>query len=265
MEYVNTCNGVLLFAGSQRCVLWNPCVANSEKKEVTIPGSTRGDCVLGFGYGKRSQTYKLLIARKCESNSYYDEHPKDLLVYSLGDAGEQQPQSRTVLSGNQEGEGFFYENYGSSRDVFINSLYTDGIVYLLHIPKKVVFTFDVDDETVATINLPGNGNIPADYLETSKLMEVLGRPCIQTYNWESTTLWILTVDYQWEQKCVFGVKNTNDKSINGAWDCGGVLVLHMNGCFNDPGRLYLLRPSTTGIFCTNLPCNLNPELKEYAF
>jgi len=77
---------------------------------VTIPGSTRGDCVLGFGYGTRSQTYKLLIARKHGNKSSYDEHPTDLLVYSLGDAGEQQPQLwRTVLSGNQEGEGFLYE------------------------------------------------------------------------------------------------------------------------------------------------------------
>jgi hypothetical protein len=66
MKYINSCRGVLLLANSCRCVFWNPCVVNSEMKEVmTIPGSTRGDCVLGFGYGTRSQTYKLLIARKC--------------------------------------------------------------------------------------------------------------------------------------------------------------------------------------------------------
>ncbi|RLN16178.1 hypothetical protein C2845_PM02G34000 [Panicum miliaceum] len=70
MKYINSCRGVLLLANSCRCVFWNPCcVANNEKKEVAIPGSTRGDCVLGFGYGTRSQTYKLLIARKCQSNS----------------------------------------------------------------------------------------------------------------------------------------------------------------------------------------------------
>jgi hypothetical protein len=59
-----------------------------------------------------------------------DEHPKDLLVYSLGDyAGEQQPQLRTVLAGNQEGTSFFYKNYyDSSKKVFINSLYIDGMV-----------------------------------------------------------------------------------------------------------------------------------------
>lgn len=33
------------------------------------------------------------------------------------------------------------------------------IVYLLHVSKRVLFAFDVDDETVVTINLPGNGYI----------------------------------------------------------------------------------------------------------
>jgi len=199
---------------------------------------------LGFGYGTRSQTYKLLIARKCESNSYYDEHPKDLLVYSLGDAGEQQPQLwRTVLSGNQEGEGFFYKN-PSPRRVFINSLYIDGIIYLLHIPKKVLFAFDVDDETVVTINLLGNGCIPDDHLETSRLMELLGRPCIETGDWKSETLWMLTVSHQWEQKCVFDKETNSERcTITGAWDCGGVVVLHINDFVQIRSRQTLLTPS----------------------
>ena len=45
MKYINSCRGVLLLANSCRCVFWNPCVANSENKEVTIPGSTRGAIV----------------------------------------------------------------------------------------------------------------------------------------------------------------------------------------------------------------------------
>ena len=45
MRYINSCRGILLLANSCRCVFWNPCVANSENKEVTIPGSTRGEIV----------------------------------------------------------------------------------------------------------------------------------------------------------------------------------------------------------------------------
>ncbi|KAG2553967.1 hypothetical protein PVAP13_9KG632401 [Panicum virgatum] len=149
MEYVNTCNGVLLFDGSQRCVLWNPCVANSDK-EVAIPGwkHYNGDRVLGFGYGRRSQTYKLLVSRKCEGDSSprrrsHREYPKDLLVYSLRDTGEQM-RLRMMLPGRQEGEGFFYQPYNYSQEIVLNSIYIDGIIYLLHVPKRVVFAFDVD-------------------------------------------------------------------------------------------------------------------------
>lgn len=70
MKYVNTCNGVLLFADSQKCVLWNPCLANSDK-EVIIPDTQNGDRVLGWGYGTRSEPYKLLLARECKGNSLY--------------------------------------------------------------------------------------------------------------------------------------------------------------------------------------------------
>ncbi|GJM97059.1 hypothetical protein PR202_ga13957 [Eleusine coracana subsp. coracana] len=74
-KYINTCNGVLLFAHSRRCVLWNPCVANSNsEKEVIIPvtENEEEDCVLGWGYGTRSQTYKLLVVQRCKGNSRYD-------------------------------------------------------------------------------------------------------------------------------------------------------------------------------------------------
>ncbi|RLN19562.1 hypothetical protein C2845_PM02G33990 [Panicum miliaceum] len=87
----------------KRCVLWNPCVANSDK-EVAIPGwnKNNGDGVLGFGYGKRSQTFKILIWRRCECDSYYREHPKDLLVYSLRDTqlrmDADSPRQQAVLA-----------------------------------------------------------------------------------------------------------------------------------------------------------------------
>jgi hypothetical protein len=76
---------------------------------------------------------------------------------------------------------------------------------------------------------------------------------------------MLTVDHQWEQKCVFETNGQRNYSITGAWDCGGVVVLHINDGFTDPHRLYLLRPSTREIFHTNLPPNLKPGFKDYAF
>ncbi|RLN41394.1 hypothetical protein C2845_PM01G06780 [Panicum miliaceum] len=264
-KYVNTCNGVMLFAGSRGCVLWNPCVANSDK-EVAIPGwkKNNGDRVLGLGYGKRSQTYKLLVSRKCEGDSSsrrsHPEYPKDLLVYSLGDA-----------AGSRCSYGWCCLADKKDKKIVVNSLYLDGIIYLLHVPKKMVFAFDVDNETVATINLPEKVHIHDDYLETYRLMEVSGHPCIETSQWECRTLWVLTENHQWEPKCVieretdYHLEQDFDScSITGAWDCGGVLVLHFYG--GDPGRLYIVSPSARKkMIKATLPYNLSPELSEYAF
>ncbi|KAK3141653.1 hypothetical protein QOZ80_4BG0336680 [Eleusine coracana subsp. coracana] len=112
MKYVNTCNGVLLFVHEHEterptCVLWNPAVAESEK-ELTVPSDERGadnfdillgTCsndpgpgdysILGFGYGKRSKSYKLLLsfrqkqARVLKSRPPKPTYSKELLVYTL--------------------------------------------------------------------------------------------------------------------------------------------------------------------------------------
>ncbi|GJN19073.1 hypothetical protein PR202_gb06310 [Eleusine coracana subsp. coracana] len=270
-KYINTCNGVVLLAGGgehrRRCVLWNPCIANSDKEVVVPAGCKRGDRVLGFGYGNRTQAYKLLLLSRTRDED-------DLLVYPLGDtAGAEQPQLRTVFSaGKHQGEENFF--YNPSRKPVINSLYIDGIIYLLHVPKELILAFDVDNETVTTISLPGKGHISNEYIEKARLMEMSGRPCIETYDWKRRTLWVLSVDYQWEPKCVIKSDKTynngdfDNYSITGAWDCGGgVLLLHVYHDFGGPNQLYILHPSTkkTKVIRTTLPCNLMPELSEYAF
>ena len=45
-----------------------------------------------------------------------------------------------------------------------------------------------------------------------------------------------------------------------------MLVLHFYRAFRFPGRLYIVSPSTTKkMIKAILPCNLSPELSEYAF
>ena len=65
----------------------------------------------------------------------------------------------------------------------------------------------------------------------------------------------------------YGLQQDFDRcSITSAWDCGGVLVLHFYRAFRYPGRLYIVSPSTTKkMIKAILPCNLSPELSEYAF
>jgi hypothetical protein len=76
MEYVNTCNGVVLLADGGdkdsarcRCFLWNPAVADVvEEVSVSIPDAAvvSTDVVkdyraLGLGYGHRNKAYKLIL------------------------------------------------------------------------------------------------------------------------------------------------------------------------------------------------------------
>ncbi|CAN6240704.1 unnamed protein product [Urochloa humidicola] len=75
MRYINTCNGVVLLARKKfscpcRCVLWNPAVADGGVTEVTIPDpwETSDYRILGLGYGRRSETYKLLMCRRTGTN-----------------------------------------------------------------------------------------------------------------------------------------------------------------------------------------------------
>lgn len=127
---------------------------SDEEKEVTVPVSARDDCpILGLGYGPRSKTYKLLLTRRERrqkillSDPPIDRFPKELLVYALGGGAGEQPRLRAL----QVPEGM----EGVDGRISGESLYMDGTIYLLHIDKSVILAFDVDDETVATIDLPG--------------------------------------------------------------------------------------------------------------
>ncbi|TVU15951.1 hypothetical protein EJB05_39495, partial [Eragrostis curvula] len=199
MTYVNTCNGIVLLADADfsapcSCVLWNPAMADAAK-EVTVPDPLpeleSEYRVLGLGYGRRSKTYKVLLFRK---QTHRKKPPHKNLRYSGGGGirieysfvvytvsnTENQPQLRTVLSDNLDA--------GISHE----SLYLDGTIYLLHVEK--LFAFDVDDETVTTIDLPGEGA----RLE-SGLMEMYGRPCVYMYEGER---WLLSLDHRWVQRFV---------------------------------------------------------------
>ncbi|CAD6341048.1 unnamed protein product [Miscanthus lutarioriparius] len=97
---VNTCNGVVLLATNDysplgRCVLWNPAVADVVR-EFTVPADTSMEggnvnyLVLGLGYGRRSETYKLLLF-----HMDYTHWKHSLQVYALVGG---QPRLRPAVS-----------------------------------------------------------------------------------------------------------------------------------------------------------------------
>ncbi|KAK3145660.1 hypothetical protein QOZ80_3BG0255740 [Eleusine coracana subsp. coracana] len=263
-RYVNTCNGLVLLAGG-------------ESKPTT-----------------RSHTYKLLLSRRWKqtttllfSNPAITRHPKELLVYRFG--ATTLPVIRTVsTSSNVDGE------------ISKKSLYIDGTIYLLHVFKSVILAFDVDNETVTTIDLPGEHNpttpimLPHDYLPVggevemvttavnlyrpkSNLMELSGRPCVETFDGNGRALWVLTEDHRWERRCVVtthhpvphhhGDGHLNSCFVAGAWDCDSVLVmyLHNAGGGDHNHRLCLKNASTNKTFDATLPSNVTPEWPDYAF
>ncbi|KAK3145667.1 hypothetical protein QOZ80_3BG0255860 [Eleusine coracana subsp. coracana] len=235
-RYVNTCNGVVLLSGEQK------------------PNT-------------RSHTYKLLLSRRRKrtftllSDPPITRHPKELLVYELGES----PALRTVLSdGLLNGE------------ISKKSLYIDGVIYLLHIYNSVILAFDVDDETVTTIHAP-DGHKPNymemyddhthfndDDVETdtivdnlrrpmANLMELSGRPCVEMRDDddENRALWLLTEDHQWDRRCVFWIHSRFDRdlrhcSVAGVWDCGGVLVIYLHHAAPGNHRLCFANKPSTG-------------------
>ncbi|TVU44412.1 hypothetical protein EJB05_03853, partial [Eragrostis curvula] len=289
MRYVNTCNGVVLLAGkpgTTTCVLWNPAVAD-EAKEVTVPVSVNDDCViLGLGCGRRSQSYKLLVSRRQKRSEWLHRRPpitrwpKQLLVYGgLGGGTERPPVLRTVLSAGVDGE------------ISRRSLHINGVIYLLHVKMSAILAFDVDDETVTTIESPSVHVMSnqtqwafhgcevemvttVDNLSQSMctLMEISGRPCVETYNGKSRTLWLLTEDHKWEQRCVIKdpclfYHDFSRCSIAGVWDCGGVLFLylHHSAAHHDHWLYTVDNDSSTRVLETNLPRHMTPEWSDYAF
>ncbi|GJM97063.1 hypothetical protein PR202_ga13961 [Eleusine coracana subsp. coracana] len=269
-RYVNTCNGFVLLAGGEpkptTCVLWNPAVAD-EEKEVTVPISACDDCViLGLGYGRRSHTYKLLLSRRrkrmttLQSNPPITRHPKELLVYRFGATAF--PVMRTVSTSSSNVDG----------EISNKSLHIDGVIYLLHVFNSVILAFDVDNETVTTIDLPGEHNPTPRPM--SNLMELSGRPCVETFDGNVRALWLLTEDHRWERRCVVTTHHPvshhdgghlNSCFVAGAWDCDGVLVMYLHNADGGDHRLCMKNASTNKTFDATLPSNVTPEWPDYAF
>jgi F-box interacting protein len=259
-SYVNTCNGVILLAmkkktPSRSFILWNPAIADDEKK-LTIPEGLQDNgeyYVAGLGYGRRSKTYKLLLCRlKCLSSKgpggcriFY--RCAELVVYTLGagagaGAGD---QPRTVLS-------------GLDTKIKRQSLYLDGTIYLLDAEDSIVFAFDVDDETVTAIDLPGERSITKH--ASSKLMEMSGRVCVVTKDGTHTfSVWLLVAedDHRWQRRCAIGESNIYYRSITAAWDHGDALLLLVDG------SPYLYDITDERMTKTEMPIDVKPEEAAY--
>jgi len=231
-KYVGTCNGVVLVAperfdgGGASIVLFNPAIAGSEEAvrmelpDLPEPGRYR---VSGFGYGTSRRLHMVLVAREEECLDTNDRksrramyRAKELLVYTLGAGGPSSPDDRQRRSVLPE----------LDAKISSKSVYLDGKVYLLADYSRVL-VFDVDDETVATVDLPGE-RLPGKRRRhaRSKLMEVSGRLCVATATDDKLSLWLLTPDQQWVRLCESRCGDVNAAKLAGAWDCGGVLLLY---------------------------------------
>jgi hypothetical protein len=277
MEYVNTCNGVVLLADGGdkdsarcRCFLWNPAVADVvEEVSVSIPDAAvvSTDVVkdyraLGLGYGHRNKAYKLILLcrrRKKKAATYGDHRAagrKDgtaddysLVTYALADE----------LPAVRDGE-----------MISQRSLYMDGKIYLLlsHSKPAAILAFDVDDETATSIALPVARD-PHGNTYTPGLMELSGRPLVLTNYGSGSALWLLSVDHQWCRRCLIGELHCSEgrnypepDSVIGVWDCGGVLVLYYKDYMGDLDKLFLYDITTGKMFRANLGSVVTPECSE---
>jgi hypothetical protein len=203
MEYINTCNGILLLARKKfscpcRCILWNPAVDDGVK-EVTLhdPQWASEYQVLGLGYGRRGGTYKLLPCHKERFDTRSREYPRATCSLA-GDAKNKEPTIlSTVLAARFDGEIVRQE-----------SLYADGRIYLPANDKtKAILAFDVDDETITSVGLPTRDDLaePDKPRFFSKIMQLSGRPCVavqEDFGSGSQDLWLLSADHQWVRRCL---------------------------------------------------------------
>ncbi|GJN22867.1 hypothetical protein PR202_gb10469 [Eleusine coracana subsp. coracana] len=183
-------------------------------------------------------------------------HPKELLVYRFG--ATTLPVIRTVsTSSNVDGE------------ISKKSLYIDGTIYLLHVFKSVILAFDVDNETVTTIDLPGEHNpttpimLPHDYLPVGGEVEMV-TTAVNLYRPKSNLMELLAV-HAWRRSTA--TAEPCGCFVAGAWDCDSVLVmyLHNAGGGDHNHRLCLKNASTNKTFDATLPSNVTPEWPDYAF
>ncbi|GJN01890.1 hypothetical protein PR202_ga19192 [Eleusine coracana subsp. coracana] len=214
-----------------------------------------------WGYGRVSNTYKLVLSLRHKLNSTRDRDPpksapEELLVYTLG-ADREQP--RLVITDLSSG---VYNAIGAQ------SLYINGTIYLSAFRESMILAFDVDTETVTQIITPGSGRFPYDNPVTSELIQLFGRPCLVRIHGRQRVLWLLTVDHQWERRCVFKVDESLFlEPVKGIWDYAGVLVFYLNLYITTGlgGKLCLYQVATKKMLNGNLPRDLTPEVSDYAF
>ncbi|CAL5069704.1 unnamed protein product [Urochloa decumbens] len=240
-RYAGTCNGVVVLAAesfhsSTTVVLFNPAVAGSEEvvginlNNAFGPGPYR---VSGFGYGASTGRHRLLVTRVHEkgrhggASRYNDGAAAHMLSYTLGrDFPDGVGRCRAVLSSSKS---------GPRTKISGSSVYLDGKVYLLADHARVL-AFDVDDETVAAIDLPGErAPEPEEKHARSKLMEMSGRLCVATAGGEGNiALWLLTADQQWERRCLIPRYAAGKLAGGWEWDCGGALLLLFTDSAKEP-------------------------------
>jgi hypothetical protein len=195
-------------------------------------------------------------------------YSNELLVYTLGTGGaEDQTRSVMVLPEGTMCGGIIQE-----------SLYIDGKIYLLHdFGSSLILAFDVDDETVTTIDMPGERNPNSHSRHArSKLMVMSGRPFLTTnHGHHRVAPWLLTVDHRWEEVGVIGnegdAANENDVDpsadrcmMSGIWDCGGVLAMYLDIRPGEYDQLCLYHIASEKMFKANLPRDLTPEETDFA-
>jgi hypothetical protein len=224
---------------------------------------------LGLGYGRRSDTYKLLLCRKdrfrihrfirshdgkivaTSTGGRTHQFEYSLVVHSLGGGGGAADMPlRTVLPMETV---LSYKDEVDQEIMERKSLYMDGTIYFLYWRKNVMHAFDVDNETVHTIDMPGDRQ-----KDNVQLIEMSGRPCLVIITArDRIALWLLTTRYELVPMHVISYKSNlyyECRSIVGVWDCGGVLVL----CFecSKKSNLLLYDVAAKKIFRANLPGDL---------
>uniref|UniRef100_A0A0E0LVV8 Uncharacterized protein n=1 Tax=Oryza punctata TaxID=4537 RepID=A0A0E0LVV8_ORYPU len=275
-KYVGTCNGVVLLAGKGETnevyrpsvgLLLNPAVADDEM-EVSIDCSSPDEYhMLGFAYGPRTRTYKLL-ARKHELVPNLKVYPKGRKTHVRVSGQPLYLWRADKLVVHRGGAAANGARAGLDNDTIPHrSLYMDSTVYLMNVDKGTVVAFDVDDEAVTSIDLPGErvaGGEPHSHVK-SDLMEMSGRVCVATAENGDTSLyaiWLLTADHRWERRCVFrNDYSSSSAKVAGVWDCGRVLLILLQ--INDDISIYTYDDATEEVSHLNTPPNASPEKQDY--
>lgn len=128
---------------------------------------------------------------------------------------------------------------------------------------------------VPTIDMPGERDPDWPWHARSTLMEMSGRLCVATnHGHHRATLWLLTADRRWEQRCVLGderhVDNEEDGpsgdrcQMAGVWDCDGVLAMYLHFRIGNCDKMCLYHVANGEMFKAELPRDLTPEREDFA-